>query len=121
MTCLVDCGPQLGWSEWGPCSVSCGGGIRTRTNFFQPDFNICTGKTVDKEPCNEESCTSAAGLIIGSALGFCLVIAALVIVAILVKRRMAKQNKELEMNEPSESGNPDYYAPYTDNYYDSIK
>ena len=73
------------------------------------------------EPCNEKSCTSTAGLIIGSALGFCLVIAALVIVAILVKRRMAKQNKKLEMNEASESGNPDYYAPYTDNYYDSIK
>ena len=50
-----------------------------------------------------------------------MVIAALVIVAILVKRRMAKKKKELEMNEASESGNPDYYAPYTDNYYDSIK
>ena len=58
MTCLVDCGPQIGWSDWSPCSAPCGNGTRTRTNFFQPDFDICKNKTEDRGSCNEESCTS---------------------------------------------------------------
>ena len=55
-----------------------------------------------------------------------LVIAALVIIAILVKRRRANENEEDDETKETredESSIPDHYAdaPYTDNYYDSIK
>ena len=52
----------------------------------------------------------------------------MVIIVILIKRRRAKGKQEDgdEMKEPgedNEKSTPDYYAdaPYTDNYYDSIK
>ena len=55
-----------------------------------------------------------------------LVIVGLVIIAILVKRRRANENEEDDETKETredESSIPDHYAdaPYTDNYYDSIK
>lgn len=47
------------WKDWGSCSASCGGGMRTR----ERDETInacpgipCTGSNNQDEPCNEGCC-----------------------------------------------------------------
>ena len=58
-----------GWSDfgdWGPCSVSCGGGKHSRTrvcNNPSPEFggNDCTidgSSDTETNPCNEDHCPS---------------------------------------------------------------
>eukprot|EP00928_Gymnodinium_smaydae_P032104 TRINITY_DN2333_c0_g1_i2.p1 TRINITY_DN2333_c0_g1~~TRINITY_DN2333_c0_g1_i2.p1 ORF type:complete len:2087 (-),score=269.44 TRINITY_DN2333_c0_g1_i2:244-5694(-) len=58
LMCPIDCA----WSNWAssPCSVTCGGGVLTRTRFEQTVAQFgggaCWGPTNLQEPCNEESC-----------------------------------------------------------------
>ena len=49
------------WSDWGSCSVSCGGGTQTRTracNNPPPQYGgiACSGSTTESQACNTQSC-----------------------------------------------------------------
>uniref|UniRef100_A0A7S1LSJ6 Spondin-like TSP1 domain-containing protein n=1 Tax=Alexandrium catenella TaxID=2925 RepID=A0A7S1LSJ6_ALECA len=58
------------WSEWGTCSMSCGGGLQTRERAVQdPAENggaMCEGKLQELQMCNEFSCaTTTAECVMG--------------------------------------------------------
>ena len=45
------------WKEWGDCSVSCGGGVRTRIpKACEPSNAICHDVPILEESCNSSSC-----------------------------------------------------------------
>ena len=51
------------WNDWveGPCSVSCGGGVRTntRTKAVEEKYNgKCIGDSTMEEKCNDQKCPS---------------------------------------------------------------
>ncbi|KAM9306065.1 SCO-spondin-like, partial [Gastrophryne carolinensis] len=53
------------WTDWGPCSVSCGGGHRWRTRSCTqrgPDGAACGEETREVEECNSEPCPAACVL-----------------------------------------------------------
>eukprot|EP01012_Entosiphon_sulcatum_P049575 TRINITY_DN6820_c0_g1_i6.p1 TRINITY_DN6820_c0_g1~~TRINITY_DN6820_c0_g1_i6.p1 ORF type:complete len:7637 (+),score=112.47 TRINITY_DN6820_c0_g1_i6:5459-28369(+) len=58
LPCPVDC-VVSSWSDWGPCSVSCGAGemIRTRQVSRQPAFGgaVCP-QLMESQPCNTQPC-----------------------------------------------------------------
>ncbi len=63
---LVDC-EWLPWKEWGPCSVSCGGGRQIRKRFFKPaafEGKECEGRRFEVQKCNIVNCPSKLNLII---------------------------------------------------------
>ncbi len=47
------------WGMWSQCTVSCGGGTRTRQQVCEgPDAAECTGEPETEEgECNTESCS----------------------------------------------------------------
>ncbi|VDK74613.1 unnamed protein product [Litomosoides sigmodontis] len=47
-------GQWTGWSEWGGCSTTCGGGFKRRTRLCQ--HGICNGPSKDSLPCMIEHC-----------------------------------------------------------------
>jgi len=56
--CPVD-GKWLKWGEWKECSVSCGGGTRSRDRQCDGPFyggNDCVGKATEEEACGEGNC-----------------------------------------------------------------
>ena len=59
-TCNEDPCPegQWNWNPWSDCSVSCGGGTRTRTpNSCVPEHTVCNEIQILEETCNEEACS----------------------------------------------------------------
>ena len=49
------------WSHWGPCDMTCGGGLRTRVRKCDnpaPKFGglQCPGYNVQSEICNKQPC-----------------------------------------------------------------
>ncbi|CAH2281689.1 SCO-spondin [Pelobates cultripes] len=47
------------WTDWGPCSASCGGGLRQRTRTCSqrsPNGAPCGNDTMEVEECNSEVC-----------------------------------------------------------------
>ena len=47
------------WTEWAECSVSCGGGTKSRTRTIdQPALNhgTCDGDLTEEQNCNENPC-----------------------------------------------------------------
>ncbi|OPL20880.1 hypothetical protein AM593_10356, partial [Mytilus galloprovincialis] len=49
------------WSEWLPCSTSCGGGDQNRYRYCSNPFpglggHICVGKSIEKKVCNTMTC-----------------------------------------------------------------
>lgn len=57
---LVD-GSWGPWSPWATCSVTCGGGVKTRTrecNSPRPQYGgrRCIGKAGDSDSCNKKVC-----------------------------------------------------------------
>ncbi|XP_053393892.1 SCO-spondin-like isoform X2 [Mercenaria mercenaria] len=57
-SCPVD-GDWKMWTNWGDCSVTCGGGLRNRTReCIEPEFGgaSCVGPAEEAEPCNEHNC-----------------------------------------------------------------
>ncbi|XP_074654579.1 SCO-spondin-like [Tubulanus polymorphus] len=56
--CPVD-GIFESWSLWQSCTVTCGGGTRTRNRTCIGPFyngNNCTGSTIDEQLCNTDGC-----------------------------------------------------------------
>uniref|UniRef100_A0A914CK41 Peptidase M12B domain-containing protein n=1 Tax=Acrobeloides nanus TaxID=290746 RepID=A0A914CK41_9BILA len=53
-----DAGLWSGWSMWGPCSVSCGSGVRRRTRHCQS--GNCPGQFRDIEYCSMGTCPGLA-------------------------------------------------------------
>ena len=47
------------WSEWGTCSVECGGGTHTRrrTIISPASGGVCTDNLLETKPCNTDQCT----------------------------------------------------------------
>ena len=59
--CLVRVDCKLSeWTEWGECSVSCGGGIKTRTKTVLIDAKFggdeCPKDREQIEQCNSQCC-----------------------------------------------------------------
>ena len=59
---LVD-GQWSGWSEWQPCSVSCGRGVRIRSRECNDPEPLhgglpCIGENQDSEDCELDECPS---------------------------------------------------------------
>lgn len=59
---LVD-GEVSNWSDWGTCSVSCGGGSQDRTRTCtnpKPQYGgaDCTGNLKETQSCNTQNCPS---------------------------------------------------------------
>ncbi|XP_013380180.1 SCO-spondin [Lingula anatina] len=48
----------LAWEAWSSCSVSCGGGTRSRTRECSAAIfdNVCDGRSWEESPCNEMPC-----------------------------------------------------------------
>lgn len=49
------------WSNWGPCSVNCGGGIQKRVrscNNPEPQYggDVCVGPYEETQACNTDPC-----------------------------------------------------------------
>ncbi|KAK6991172.1 SCO-spondin [Biomphalaria glabrata] len=58
VSCAVD-GTWTVWSEWSPCSLSCGGGSRTRSRKCVGILNggkNCDGNSEERQLCNSEGC-----------------------------------------------------------------
>lgn len=59
--CTTINGGWTGWSGWGSCSVSCGGGTQTRTrSCANPSPSCgganCSGSSSESQSCNTQSC-----------------------------------------------------------------
>ncbi|KAM4705238.1 SCO-spondin-like [Rhinophrynus dorsalis] len=55
----LQCPSYGSWSEWGPCTVSCGGGQRQRSRPCteqDPSAAPCGGETQEVEECNRRPC-----------------------------------------------------------------
>ena len=49
------------WTDWGECSVTCGGGLRNRTRECLNPLHggaDCVGPSEQAESCNEHPCPS---------------------------------------------------------------
>ena len=71
-SCNEDSCPQgqWNWNPWSDCTVSCGGGLRTRTpNSCVPETAICEEVSIQVETCNEDLCPT--GTWIWSEWGDC--------------------------------------------------
>ena len=44
------------WSEWSPCNVSCGWGVKSRYRTCLGQK--CKGVTKEEEPCQDQPCES---------------------------------------------------------------
>ena len=68
---ISNCGTQADWTEWSDCSVTCGGGTRTRSECFT--WNDGTPDCDDEnENCNEDDCPAwAAWKPWGSCSAYC--------------------------------------------------
>eukprot|EP01064_Diplonema_japonicum_P001341 TRINITY_DN1084_c0_g1_i1.p1 TRINITY_DN1084_c0_g1~~TRINITY_DN1084_c0_g1_i1.p1 ORF type:complete len:1172 (+),score=130.87 TRINITY_DN1084_c0_g1_i1:38-3553(+) len=72
--CNKDC-EFTPWGPWSGCSISCGGGIRTRTrSITQHSLGLgalCPSKLYETEPCNLSSCGSDCVVSAWSQWGAC--------------------------------------------------
>ncbi|XP_073488988.1 LOW QUALITY PROTEIN: SCO-spondin-like [Aquarana catesbeiana] len=62
------------WTEWGPCSVSCGGGHKWRSRSCTergPDEATCGSESREVEECNNELCPASCKLSHWSAWSEC--------------------------------------------------
>ncbi|XP_067687643.1 uncharacterized protein [Haliotis asinina] len=64
-----------GWMDWGPCSVSCGNGTRTRHRYCDSPFpdiggKPCDGHGIETTPCQRQMCPEclAQDLIVGKGI-----------------------------------------------------
>ncbi|XP_022085075.1 A disintegrin and metalloproteinase with thrombospondin motifs 6-like [Acanthaster planci] len=63
-----------GWSAWQPvggCSVTCGGGVQSRTRTCtnpipQNGGLLCSGPSTDSQPCNTQSCPTSDQIVSGT-------------------------------------------------------
>ncbi|XP_057293256.1 MAM and LDL-receptor class A domain-containing protein 2-like isoform X2 [Hydractinia symbiolongicarpus] len=117
-SCPVN-GGYSNWSEYGNCSVRCGGGIQKRTRTCtQPSPELggmdCTriGSSSSTRACNEHSCpvTTAAPtiatchetntdikkVIIMATAGFVVVQVVILLVCVIIKRKAARNNGNAE-------------------------
>ncbi|XP_050412767.2 uncharacterized protein LOC126827460 [Patella vulgata] len=96
-----ECSFEGSWSDWSysACSVSCGGGTRTRIrkcNIPSPTSGsrICSGETSDDIPCGEQDCPEAAVYVVPWVLfGVCLLINIFTLIWCIIRlmRRKLKQ------------------------------
>lgn len=57
--CTADkptCSLWTPWADWSACTVSCGGGQRTRVRTCDPTAGDCPGKGNETEACNGQAC-----------------------------------------------------------------
>ena len=50
------CGTFTSWAGWTACSVTCGGGTRTRTRCFEWNDQTADQCETQTDDCNEQSC-----------------------------------------------------------------
>lgn len=63
------------WSEWLPCSTSCGGGDQNRYRYCSNPVpglggHICVGKSIEKKVCNTMTCPSKISVLVLCLLNF---------------------------------------------------
>lgn len=57
-----NCPSWTKWSPWSECSLTCGGGSKSRSRICalpdgtSPDGLYCPGEDTQKETCNENTC-----------------------------------------------------------------
>ncbi|GAB0093037.1 Immunoglobulin [Sergentomyia squamirostris] len=76
--CDEDCDSEwLPYTEWTPCSVTCGDGVRTRTRQCRdPRTKPCKGNDTERESCNKQPCPDnhtacATGFLTNNLTGAC--------------------------------------------------
>ena len=60
MNCAWNTG---GWSAWGGCTATCGGGTQLRSRYVEQNAknggNPCTGSPVESQTCNTNDCPAS--------------------------------------------------------------
>ena len=54
------CGVFTTWSEWSTCTVTCGGGTKTRDRCFEPANDSADQCETENADCNETACPAWA-------------------------------------------------------------
>jgi len=109
----VDCKVD-NWAKWGECSVTCGGGNKTRTRDIiqEPEHggDVCPGLE-ETIVCNTDKCKDIPTPVLGLSIGLAVVLLLLVVPAVVLSIWKKASSRKREKDEVQADLNP-VYATY---------